>query len=160
MLLFCGINPGVYSTAVGHHFARPGNRFWPTLHAAGLTGRRFRPEEDAALLALGIGLTNLVGRTTATADELTRAEIVGASRSLRRKVLRFRPRVLAVVGLGAYRLAFAKPKAACGLQDEMIGETQIWLLPNPSGLNANHPPAALAERFGELRRFVHGLRSP
>lgn len=154
-LLFCGINPGLYSAAVGHHFARPGNRFWPTLFAAGFTPRLYLPREDAELLKLGIGLTNVVARTTATADQLTRAEILEGSVLLRKKVRRYRPRILAVVGLGAYRVAFANPAAECGLQQETIGATQIWLLPNPSGLNAHHQPARLAEIYGELERFAH-----
>lgn len=150
-VLFCGINPGLYSGAVGHHFARPGNRFWPTLFASGFTPRLFSPFEDARLLELRLGITNLVARTTATADELTTEELRAGARSLRCKVLRYRPRFLAMVGYTAYRTAFQQPRAVGGVQPELIGSTTIWLLPNPSGLNAHHQPAQLARMFGELR---------
>lgn len=150
-IVFCGINPGLYSTAVGHHFARPGNRFWPTLFAAGLTPTLFTGFEDAKLLELGIGMTNVVARTTAKAEELTTAELLAGAVTLRRKMLRYRPRFLAIVGFGAYRIAFRQPKAVGGPQATPIGGTQIWLLPNTSGLNANHLPAELARRFEELR---------
>jgi TDG/mug DNA glycosylase family protein len=153
-VLFCGINPGLYSAAVGHHFARPGNRFWPTLHAAGFTPRLFSPFEETELLALGCGITNLVARTTATAAELSREELQAGGRSLRRKVLRYRPRFLAVVGFTAYRVAFDQPKASGGLQQPRIGSTAIWLLPNPSGLNAHHQSAALAQCFAALKAAV------
>jgi len=150
-ILFCGINPGLYSAAVNHHFARPGNRFWPTLFAAGFTPRRFTGFDDRELLALGFGLTNVVARASASADELSLDELRVGARLLRRKVARYRPRFLAVVGFGAYRAAFDRPGATGGLQPERLGSTQIWLLPNPSGLNAHHLPAELARRFGELR---------
>ena len=149
-VLFCGINPGLYSAAVGHHFARPGNRFWPTLHAAGFTPRLFTGFDDRALLELGYGVTNIVPRTTGSADELTSAELVEGGRLLRRKVLRYRPRFLAIVGYTAYRIAFDNRKAVGGLQAELIGSTVIWVLPNPSGLNAHHQPAALAKLFRRL----------
>ncbi len=150
-VLFCGINPGLYSGAVGHHFARPGNRFWPTLHAAGFTPRLYSPFEDAALLDLGLGITNLVARTTASADELAPEELRAGGRRLRRKVLRFRPRFLAVVGFTAYRTAFKQPKASGGRQPAGIGDSVVWVLPNPSGLNAHHQPAELVRLFSELR---------
>jgi double-stranded uracil-DNA glycosylase len=150
-ILFCGINPGLYSAAVGHHFARPGNRFWPALFAAGFTPRLFTGVDDGALLPLGLGVTNLVARTTASADQLSTAELRAGAAILRRKVARYRPRFLAVVGFGAYRTAFDAPRATGGLQPERLGDTAIWLLPNPSGLNANHQPADLARRFDELR---------
>jgi TDG/mug DNA glycosylase family protein len=150
-VVFCGINPGLYSAAVGHHFARPGNRFWPTLFAAGFTPRRFTGVDDGALPGLGFGLTNLVARSSARADELSVAELRAGARALRRKVLRYRPRYLAVVGFTAFRVAFERPRAIGGLQPEAIGETRVWLLPNPSGLNANHLPAELARLYGELR---------
>ena len=160
-VLFCGINPGLYSAATGHHFARPGNRFWPTLFAAGFTPRLLDPFEDETLLELGLGITNLVARTTASADLLTREELTAGARSLEGKLRAYRPRVLAVVGLGAYRAAFQQPKASCGLQPRTIGETQVWLLPNPSGLNAHHQVADLAVLFGELRRYAATLpRAP
>ena len=150
-VLFCGINPGLYSAAVGHHFARPGNRFWPTLFASGFTPRLFTGFDDGRLLELACGITNLVARTTAAADELTPDELVAGARILRRKVRRFRPRFLAMVGFTAYRVAFSEPKATAGLQPTALGSTRIWLLPNPSGLNAHYQLADLARRFGELR---------
>jgi TDG/mug DNA glycosylase family protein len=150
-VLFCGINPGLYTAAVQQHFGRPGNRFWPTLHRAGFTPRLFAPSEQHELLQLGIGITNVVARATAAADELTREELIAGGKILARKVRRFAPRYLAIVGIGAYRTAFDRPKAKMGLQDDTIGETRIWVLPNPSGLNANYQPAQLAELFAELK---------
>lgn len=156
-ILFCGINPGLYTAATGHHFAGPGNRFWPTIHQAGFTPRQLHAFEEAELLALGFGITNLCPRTTATADQLERAELLAGGRALRRKVKKLAPKILAVVGLGAYRAAFEQPKAVVGLQNERIGSTHVWLLPNPSGLNAHHQDAALVELFAELRRFAESL---
>jgi double-stranded uracil-DNA glycosylase len=156
-VLFCGINPGLYSAATGHHFARPGNRFWPALHAAGFTDRVLHPSEERELLALGYGITNVVPRTTATAAELTDDEIVAGGRRLSAKVRRARPRVLAILGVGAYRTAFGRPRAGAGLQAESIGETRLWVLPNPSGLNANYQAPELARLFRELRDFATGL---
>ena len=153
-VLFCGINPGLYTAAVGHHFARPGNRFWPALHGGGFTDRVLSPFDERELLKSGYGITNVVPRTTASADQLTKEEIVAGGEQLRKKVLRFRPRVLAVLGVGAYRTAFNQPKATVGRQSEMIGNTIIWVLPNPSGLNANYQPAQLAQLFRELKEFV------
>jgi TDG/mug DNA glycosylase family protein len=150
-VLFCGINPGLYTAATGHPFARPGNRFWPALHASGFTPRLFAPHEARSLLTLGYGITSVVARATATADELTREEFVEGGRLLVAKVRRYRPAFLAVLGVGAYRAAFARPKARLGRQDEKIGETVIWVLPNPSGLNAHYQPRDLARLFAELR---------
>jgi len=157
-VLFCGINPGLYSTAVGHHFARPGNRFWPTLHRAGLTPTLLSPFDDGAMLDLGFGLTNIWPRTTARADELTLDELLSGARLLRTKIARLRPRFLAVVGFTAFRAAFEKPGAQAGLQPEPLGDTEVWLLPNPSGLNAHHPAATLAALFGELAQAVAASR--
>lgn len=151
-VLFCGINPGLYSGATGNHFARPGNRFWPALHLSGFTPRQLHPSEKKELLALGLGITNVVARTTARADELTDEEMVAGGRRLRRKVRRYAPRYLAVLGLGAYRVAFGAKTATVGPQEETIGETKLWLLPNPSGLNAHYQLPALAEEFARLRR--------
>lgn len=151
-VLFCGINPGLYSGATGNHFARPGNRFWPALHLSGFTPRQLHPSEKEALLELGLGITNVVDRTTARADELTDEEIVAGGRALRRKVKKYRPRYLAVLGLGAYRIAFGVKDATVGPQPETIGETKLWLLPNPSGLNAHYQLPALAEEFAKLRK--------
>lgn len=156
-ILFCGINPGRYSAAVGFHFAGPSNRFWPTMFTAGFTPRRLRPSEQAELLTLGFGITNLVSRTTASADLLTKQELLDGAEKLRRKVRRLRPKILAIVGLGAYRTAFAEPQAVCGLQDQVIGSTRVWLLPNPSGLNAHHPGPALVELFRALHHFAGTL---
>lgn len=151
-VLFCGINPGLYTAAIGCHFGRPGNRFWPVIHRAGFTPRLFSPHEQRELLELGYGITNLVARATAAADELTPEELANGARVLERKVRRYKPRVLAMVGVGAYRTAFARPKATLGLQGETIGETRVWLLPNPSGLNANYQAAQLVQLFGALRQ--------
>jgi double-stranded uracil-DNA glycosylase len=150
-VLFCGINPGLYTAYMGHHFARPGNRFWPALYAAGFTDRLFDPSEEPDLLPLGYGITNVVARASAAADELTVEEIVAGGKKLRAKVKRYAPRFLAVLGVGAYRTAFERPKATTGLQPDTIGETRVWVLPNPSGLNAHYQPGALATLFAELR---------
>ncbi|HLS75716.1 MAG TPA: G/U mismatch-specific DNA glycosylase [Nocardia sp.] len=150
-VLFCGINPGLWSGATGHHFARPGNRFWPALFRSGFTPRRFRPDEQRELLALGLGITNVAARTTAKADQLTREELREGGRALVERVRRHRPRVLAVLGIGAYRTAFGRPKTTIGPQQDRIGDTAVWVLPNPSGLNAHYTLDALAEEFRALR---------
>ncbi len=150
-VLFCGINPGLYTAAVGHHFARPGNRFWPALYAGGFTSRILSPFEERELLKSGYGITNVVPRTTASADMLTKEEIVTGGKRLRAKVLRYRPRILAILGVGAYRTAFNQPKASVGRQQDRIDETVLWVLPNPSGLNANYQAADLARLFRDLR---------
>ncbi len=150
-VLFCGINPGLYSAATGFHFARPGNRFWPALHAAGFTPRLFHPSENERLLELGYGLTNLVNRGTAAADELSTEELIQGGRMLAAKVRRFRPRAVAFVGLGAYRIAFGRPRATLGLQPEPLEGAQVWVLPSPSGLNANYQLPALVKLFRALR---------
>ena len=150
-VLFCGINPGLYTAAVGHHFARPGNRFWPALFAAGFTDRIVSPFDERELLLSGYGITNVVMRTTATADQLAREELREGGRQLIAKVRRYRPQVLAILGLGAYRAAFEKPKSVIGRQEETIGETVVWVLPNPSGLNAHYQAPDLARLFGELK---------
>jgi TDG/mug DNA glycosylase family protein len=153
-VLFCGINPGLYTAAIGHHFGRPGNRFWPTLHAAGFTPRLFDPSEEQQLLPLGYGITNVVERATAAADELTADEIRDGGERLVERVERLAPTFLAVLGVGAYRVAFGKPKAAVGEQAERIGASRVWVLPNPSGLNAHYQADALARVFRELREAV------
>jgi TDG/mug DNA glycosylase family protein len=150
-VLFCGINPGLYTAWTGHHFAKPGNRFWPALHAAGFTDRVLAPSEERLLLERGYGVTNVVQRTTATAAELSSAELERGGVVLEEKVLRYAPRWLAVLGIGAYRAAFHRPRAALGPQPETIGETRLWVLPNPSGLNANYSLQALADLLRELR---------
>ncbi len=151
-MLFCGINPGLYSAATGNHFARPGNRFWPALHAGGFTPRRLWPWEKDLLLAAGYGLTNLVSRATASADELDAAELVAGRRRLAAKVRRYRPRIVAFLGMGAYRHAFATPKAALGEQAERLEGARLWVLPSPSGLNANYQMGALVALLKDLRK--------
>ncbi|QWF80649.1 G/U mismatch-specific DNA glycosylase [Amycolatopsis sp. CA-230715] len=151
-VLFCGINPGLYSGAVSLHFARPGNRFWPALHAGGFTPRLFDPSEQDELLALGIGITNVVARTTARADELSGDELRAGGVELARKVAEYRPGWLAVVGITAYRVAFGRPKATVGPQEETVGGGRVWVLPNPSGLNAHWTPAGLGAEFARLKR--------
>lgn len=155
-VLFCGINPGLYSAATGHHFARPGNRFWPALHRSGFTPRQLHPSEQAGLLDLGLGITNVVDRTTARADELSAAELAEGGRRLRAKAQALAPSWLAILGVGAYRTAFERKKAVVGPQDESLGATGIWVLPNPSGLNASWQAPRLAEAFAELRLTAMG----
>lgn len=150
-VLFCGINPGLYSAATGHHFARPGNRFWPALHESGFTPRRLQPWEEAELLAYRCGVTNLVARGTATAAELSDDELRSGRTRLERIVRKYRPRAVAVVGIGAYRKAFDRPRAEPGRQPEDFAGAVLWVLPNTSGLNANHRPADFARAFRELR---------
>ena len=153
-VLFCGINPSLTSAARGHHFARAGNRFWPALHGAGFTPRRLSPDEDASLPAFGVGVTNLVDRPTRSAAELSTAELRAGAAALADTVAHWRPRVVAVVGIGAYRVGFDRPRAGLGLQPEPIGGAPAWVLPNPSGLNAHHQLPDLVERFAELRRYA------
>jgi TDG/mug DNA glycosylase family protein len=153
-VLFCGINPGLFSAWSGHHFARPGNRFWPALHHSGFTPRQLRPDEQDELLRLGLGVTNVVPRASARADELTRDELVLGGRLLRDKVQQLGPRWLAVLGVTAFRTGFGVPKATIGPQPAGVGDTRVWVLPNPSGLNAHYSAQALAEEFAALRRAV------
>ena len=149
-VLFCGINPGLYSAALGHHFARPGNRFWPAVHAAGITPAILRPDENRLLLRFGCGLTDIVERATARAEELAPTELVDGRHRLEDKLDRFQPRYLAILGVGAYRTAFGQPRAGLGLQPDSLGATRVWVLPNPSGLNAAHQLKNLAEVFRAL----------
>ena len=150
-VLFSGINPSRYSDETGHHFARPGNRFWPALHRAGFTDRRLHPSEQFTLPAAGLGITNVVARATARADELSRDELIAGGAVLTALVERWRPRYLAVLGVTAYRTAFARPKARIGPQDETLGGVPVWVLPNPSGLNAHYTVETLAAAYAELR---------
>ncbi|MFC4555797.1 G/U mismatch-specific DNA glycosylase [Georgenia faecalis] len=154
-VLFCGINPGLYSAWTGHHFARPGNRFWPALHRSGFTPRQLAPAEQLELLTWGLGVTNVVERASATAAELSPAELQAGGERLVADVERYDPAWLAVLGVTAYRAAFHRPKATFGEQ-EPIGATRVWVLPNPSGLNAHFTLARLAERFAELRSAATG----
>lgn len=155
-VLFVGINPGRYSGAAGHHFARPGNRFWKALHLGGFTDSVWPPEDDVRLPTVGLGVTNLVARTTRAAADLNRDELRAGRRRLVGIVDRDRPRVVAVLGIGAFRLAFDRPLAVLGPQPEELGPSRLWVLPNPSGLNAHHSIDDLGRRFDELRRAVHG----
>jgi TDG/mug DNA glycosylase family protein len=155
-VLFCGINPGLYTAAAGHHFARPGNRFWKALHEGGFTPRLLSPWEERELLRHGCGITNVVARATAAAAELSAAELAAGARDLEARVERYAPRWLAVLGMGAYRTGFARPRATMGPQEETVGGARVWILPNPSGLNANYRPADFARLFRELRHAARG----
>jgi double-stranded uracil-DNA glycosylase len=153
-VLFCGINPGLYTAAVGHHFARPGNRFWPALYRAGFTDRLLSPFEESQLLDLGYGITNLVARATASAAELANEEYVRGARILEEKVLLYRPDYVVFIGIGAYRAAFGRPNAVIGQQSDRLASALVWALPSTSGLNANYRPQDLARLFAELRQAV------
>ena len=153
-VLFCGINPGLYSGATGHHFARPGNRFWPALHRSGFTPVQLLPFDERELLMLGLGVTNIVSRTTAVASELTKDELTKGGERLVRKVRRYNPAFLAVLGVTAYRSAFQLKDTVVGPQDKQIGSTKLWVLPNPSGLNAHYQLPALVKEFRKLRKAV------
>jgi TDG/mug DNA glycosylase family protein len=155
-VLFSGINPGLYSAATGYHFARPGNRFWPALHRSGFTPRQLRPDEQDQLLSLGLGITNIVDRATARADELTTQELRDGGAALLAKAARLRPRWLAVVGITAYRTAFGQADAVVGPQDLTAADTRVWVLPNPSGLNALWTTPKLTEAFRDLRMHADG----
>lgn len=155
-VIFVGINPGLWSAATGWHFARPGNRFWPALHRGGFTPRQLHPGEQDELPRLGLGITNMVARASARADELTAAELVAGAEILAGKVRRHRPAWVAVVGVTAYRIGFARPKAGFGPQPERLAGARLWVLPNPSGLNAHFTAETLGAAFGELRAAVTG----
>lgn len=156
-VLFCGINPGLYTSFTGHHFAGPGNRFYPTLHASGFTPTRLLPEQKDELLPLGLGITNVVMRASPSAAELTKDEMREGAAMLERKVKRYKPNWLAVLGIGTYRTGFSWPKAAVGEQpDHIIGDTRVWVLPNPSGLNAHYSAADFQRVFAELRERAIG----
>ena len=154
-VLFCGINPGLYTAAVGHHFARPGNRFWPALYQSGFTSRLVSPFEERELLQSGIGISNVVPFATASAAELTQDDFIAGGRRLAAKVKRHRPTVVAILGVGAYRHAFDRPKAQIGEQPERIHDARVWVLPNPSGLNANYQLPLLVKLFKRLRQAVN-----
>jgi double-stranded uracil-DNA glycosylase len=149
-VLFCGINPGLYSGATGHHFARPGNRFWPVLHAALFTDRLLSPFEDQELLKRGYGITNIANRTTANAAELSLNELREGAERVKKTVLTYKPRIVAVLGIEAYRKAFGRKDAILGPQEEGIGDSAVWVLPNPSGLNAHYQLKDLADLFERL----------
>lgn len=157
-ILFCGINSGLYSAATGHHFARPGNRFWKAMHQSGFTNRQLDPSEEHELLELGYGITGFCRRATATASELSKQELIDGGEQLVKRVEKYKPRILAVLAMTAYRTAFNRPKAKLGLQDEINGDTRIWLLPNPSGLNANYQLPDFVRLFAELKDFADHSR--
>jgi TDG/mug DNA glycosylase family protein len=150
-ILFVGINPGLYSGAVGHHFARPGNRFWPALQGAGVTDRLLSPSEERLLLDRGCGITNIVDRATARADELTEDDLSHGIRRLEKKVRRFRPRWVAFLGISAYQAVVDRQSPSVGPQTAKFGGARVWLLPNPSGLNAHYQLPALVQLFSDLR---------
>src|SRR6266404_7552113 len=151
-VLFCGINPGLYTAAAGHHFARPGNRFWPALHKSGFTNRLLSPFDERELLKAKLGITNVVSHATASASELTKEDFVRGGRILRRKVSRYRPRIVAILGIEAYRKAFGQSDVEVGEQEETIGDARLWVLPNPSGLNANYQLKDFARLFRKLSK--------
>ncbi|MGO9560790.1 MAG: G/U mismatch-specific DNA glycosylase [Acidimicrobiales bacterium] len=155
-VLFCGINPGLWSAAVGHHFARPGNRFWKVLHAAGFTTTVLDPADEASILRAGLGITNLVPRATATASELTSSELRDGVDHLEQLVREIEPGYLACLGMVAYRTAFRRPRAEIGEQPELLGNSRVWLLPNPSGLQARYQMPELVDLFSELRIAAAG----
>jgi TDG/mug DNA glycosylase family protein len=152
-VVFCGINPGLYSGAVGHHFARPGNRFWPVLHRAGFTAEQWDPTDDGRLVEVGVGITNIVERVTARADELSRHELRAGAAVLEKKIGEFQPTAVAVLGLGAYQAAFGQ-RGAIGEQPDKLASARLWVLPNPSGLQARYQLPDLVAFFAELRRAV------
>jgi TDG/mug DNA glycosylase family protein len=154
LVLFCGINPGLLSASTGHNFARPGNRFWPALHGAGFTPRLLKPEEDGLLPSFGLGITNLVDRASPGESSLSNEELREGAAALEALVGRIRPRVLAMVGIGAYRTGFRRPRAGLGLQEETVAGVPVWVLPNTSGLNAHHQLPSLIEQFTALRTFA------
>jgi TDG/mug DNA glycosylase family protein len=160
IVLFAGINPGLYTAAIGRHFGRPGNRFWPALFAGGFTPHLFSPFESDLLLELGYGITNVVARATARADELSDDELRAGGKHLATKVKRYRPTVVAFVGIGPYRIVSGVKDASVGLQKDLFAGSHAWVLPNPSGLNAHYQPAALAELFGELRLWANEHHKP
>lgn len=159
-VLFVGINPGLYSAAISHHFGRPGNRFWPTLHRSGFTPRLLTPFEERELLGWKLGITNVVARASARADELTDDELLAGATILAAKAKRYRPRYVAILGLTAYRTAFAQPGATIGRQADRLAQSEVWVLPNPSGLNAHYQLDDLARLFGELRETVAAVADP
>jgi TDG/mug DNA glycosylase family protein len=157
-VLFVGINPGLRSAEVGHHFARPGNRFYPALHAAGFTPRVLDPTEDVTLPQYGAGITNIAARPSRAADELTPEELRAGAANLEALVLQYAPRLVALLGLAAYRIAFERRKATIGLQADTIGDRPVWVLPNPSGLNAHYKPADFARLYAEAREYAESLQ--
>jgi TDG/mug DNA glycosylase family protein len=159
-VLFCGINPGLYTAAIGHHFGRPGNRFWTVLHSSGFTPRLLSPFEERELLRLGLGVTNLVNKATRVAEELTPEELRRGAQRFERNVRRYRPKAVAVLGLGAYRIAFGRPRAGVGRQEDTIAGAPVWVLPNPSGRTASYQAEAMTRLFRDLRDAITRSRRP
>lgn len=157
-MLFVGINPGLYTAAIGHHFGRPGNRFWKALHGAGFTPRELSPDEERELLALGLGITNVVNEATGAADELDDEDLRRGARALARKVARYRPAFVAFFGMGAYRTGFGRPRAGIGEQAERIARARVWVLPNPSGRTAGYQLGAIVDELRRLRTAAFGGR--
>ncbi len=153
-VLFCGINPGLYTAWAKHHFAHPGNRFWKTLYLSGFTPTLLTPYQNSELLKFSLGITNIVERPTITASELSKEELINGGKILVKKILKYKPEYAAIVGIDAYRIAFQKKSVKTGLQEDKIGQTKVWVLPNPSGLNANYPPQKLVEVFKEFYNQV------
>ncbi len=153
-VLFCGINPSLYSAAVQHHFARPGNRFWRAIHRAGFTERVLMPSEENELLAHGVGLTNIVARATRSAAELSREDYRRGMASLGRRLERYQPEIVAFLGVGAYREATVRPEARVGEQPQRLAGARVWVLPNPSGLNAHYQLDGLAAAYAEMAREI------
>jgi TDG/mug DNA glycosylase family protein len=150
-VLFVGINPGLYSAATHRHFARPGNRFWPALRDGGFTDRLMSPFESEKLLERGYGITNICRRATNAADELTKDELLRGAKTLVKKIKKFRPKITAILGVGSYRVAFDRSTAQVGRQEEKLGDSVVWVLPNPSGLNAHFIPSKLQTIFRQLK---------
>lgn len=159
-VLFVGINPGLYTAYTGFHYARPGNRFWPTIYAAGFTDRLLKPSESAEMLKYGYGMTNVVARASVSAAELSKEEYLEGGRILTEKVTRYKPQWVAFVGIQAYREAFNKPKATTGLQPDKIDASKVWVLPSPSGLNAHYKPADFTRVFREFRHVTEMKNDP
>lgn len=158
-VLFCGINPSLMSAALNCHFARPGNRFWPALHASGFTPRLLKPQENERLLDHRLGVTNIVPRATRSAAELEDDEYRAGVAALERKTRRYRPAIVAVLGVGAYRTGFGEPKAKLGPQERRVGPSRLYVLPNPSGLNAHFSPKQLGQLFAGLREYAEAIEA-
>lgn len=154
-VLFVGINPGLYTAKIGHHFGHPGNRFWKTLYLSGITPTLLTPYDNQKLLDLNYGIINLVDRPTSRADQLTAEEVRRGGERLKKKLLKYQPQWAVFLGVGAYKSSFGVEKVQVGLQEETIGQTKIWVLPNPSGLNANYPPEKLIKLFTDFRLASH-----
>ena len=160
-ILFVGINPGMTSALLNHHFAGPSNRFWRLLHESGLTPTLMTPQDDDSLMAAGFGFTNLIARPTPGIDTLTRDEFVAGLRVLRRKVKRAQPQLIALVGVTLARVLFNRrpgEPALPGLQDELFEGSRVFVLPNPSGRNAHYSYAQMLDAFRALSAVARRLK--